>query len=70
MPGHPLTRSEIAELAERLQALLVMIEGEDMSASTAMTYRLQGAVSALEAVVGRSHSLLDPLDRLDHRAGP
>jgi hypothetical protein len=52
--ARPLNRREIAELADRLRALIAMIEADQMSATTAMTYRIQGAATALDAVVGKS----------------
>jgi hypothetical protein len=36
-----------------------MIDAGEMTASTAMTYRMQGAVVALEAVMGSDSSLQD-----------
>jgi hypothetical protein len=59
MPAHALTRSEIAELADRLRGLIAMVDNGEMSATTAMTYRLQGAVVALDAVLGRESTILD-----------
>ena len=52
MAAHPLTRCEISELADRLHGLLDMIAVDEMTATTGMTYRLQGAVVALDAVLG------------------
>jgi hypothetical protein len=52
VPDRPLTRAEVAELADRLRGLIDMIEAGEMSATTAMTYRLKGAVVALDAVLG------------------
>jgi len=62
MPARPLTRGEIAELADRLWVLINMIDAGEMSATTAMTYRIQGAVVALEAVLGHDPSLFDSFD--------
>jgi len=45
----PLTRAELADLAERLRELLVQVEEGTLAASTAMRYRLEGAVAALDA---------------------
>lgn len=53
VPDRPLNRREIADLADRLRGLIAMIETDEMSASTGMTYRIQGAVAALDAVLGR-----------------
>jgi hypothetical protein len=38
-----------------------MIAVGEMTASTGMTYRLQGAVVALDAALGRDSSLLGPM---------
>ncbi|MGD0985401.1 MAG: hypothetical protein ABSA65_16555 [Acidimicrobiales bacterium] len=40
MPARPLTRGEIAELADRLWGLINMIDAGEMSATTAVTYRI------------------------------
>jgi hypothetical protein len=61
MAAHPLTRGEITELAGRLHGLLEMIAVDELTATTGMTYRLQGAVVALDAVLGRDSSLLGPM---------
>jgi hypothetical protein len=42
------------DLATSLQALLDVIRRDEMTASTATTYRLQGAVTALESVLDES----------------
>lgn len=52
MARKPLTRSEVTDLIRSLQALLDAISNDELTASTATTYRLEGAVTALEAVVG------------------
>jgi hypothetical protein len=52
MAPKALTRSEMADLARSLQALLDAIGNDELTASTATTYRLEGAVTALEAVLG------------------
>jgi hypothetical protein len=54
----PLTRQEVSDLAGSLQALLDAIERDEMTAATAMTYRLEGAVAALEAVLGDDASAI------------
>jgi hypothetical protein len=59
MSDRALTRREIGELADRLRGLLDMVETGEMSASKAMTYRMQGAVAELDAVLGHHSSLLD-----------
>jgi len=51
MATRPLTRQQMAELARSLDALLDAIRREELSATTAMTYRLEGAVTALGAVL-------------------
>jgi len=62
MAARPLTRTEITELADRLRGLIAMVDNGDMSASTAMSYRMQGAVVALDAVLGRNSSQLSSLE--------
>jgi len=61
MPARPLTRGEIAELADRLRVLLEMVDNGEMSASTAMSYRMQGAVTALNAPAGEPMSLFEDI---------
>ena len=56
MAARPLTRGEVTELAGRLHGLLDMIAVDELTATTGMTYRLQGAVVALDAVLGRDSS--------------
>jgi hypothetical protein len=63
VPSRPLTRSEVVKLADRLRALLAMVDKNDLSATTGMTYRIQGAVTALDAVLGTDASLLDDFER-------
>jgi hypothetical protein len=62
VPDRALNRREIADLADRLRGLLDMIEADEMSATTGMMYRVQGAVVAIDAVLGRDASLLDSLN--------
>jgi hypothetical protein len=62
VPPRQLTRAEVAELAGRLHCLLAMIDTGRVTASSGMRYRLQGAVVALEAVLGRSSPLLEAFD--------
>lgn len=52
MAPKALTRSEVADLARSLQALLDVIERDEMSASTATAYRLEGAVTVSQTVLG------------------
>jgi hypothetical protein len=47
MAPKALTRSEMADLARSLQTLLGAIHNDELSASTATTYRLEGALTAL-----------------------
>ncbi len=61
MAEHPLTRGEIAELADRLRGLIAMVDNGEMTASTAMRYRLEGAVVALEVAVGRNPATSDDI---------
>jgi hypothetical protein len=49
-----LTRGEITELADLLRGLIAMVDTGEMTATTAMRYRLEGAVATLDAVLGRS----------------
>jgi hypothetical protein len=49
MAPKPLTRREMADLARSLQTLLDSIRQDGMTASTATVYRLEGAMTALEA---------------------
>jgi hypothetical protein len=51
MAPKALTRREMADLARSLQALLDAIGNHELSASTATTYRLEGAVTALDTVL-------------------
>lgn len=49
-----LTRSEMADLARSLHALLDAVHHDELTASTATTYRLEGAVTALDTVLAGS----------------
>ena len=62
MRARPLTRTEMTELAVRLRDLLGIVDAGELTATTGMTYRLQGAVAALDAALGRDSSLLGSLD--------
>jgi hypothetical protein len=46
----------MADLARSLQALLDAIERDEMTVSTATTYRLEGAVSALKSLLGTPYA--------------
>jgi hypothetical protein len=59
MAAHALTRGEVGELADRLRGLISMTEAGEMTATTPMTYRIEGAVAALEALLGHDSSLMD-----------
>ncbi|MGA8680469.1 MAG: hypothetical protein ABSB54_17625 [Acidimicrobiales bacterium] len=52
MAQKALTHGEMADLARSLQALLYAIQRDEMTASTATVYRLEGAVTALDTVLG------------------
>jgi hypothetical protein len=54
----PLTRAEVASLADTIGRFLVAIRGNELDASLAMTYRLEGALVALEAVLGEAGEAL------------
>ena len=49
-----LTRQQMADLARSLAAALDAIRNDELSASTTVTYRLEGAVTALETVLDRT----------------
>lgn len=57
-----LSRSDIASLAESLAKLLAFVRSGEMDASVAMTYRIEGAVVALQAVLGADREAI--LERL------
>ena len=57
----PLNREEAAKLAEQMAAMLALINSGELETSTATKYRLEGALTTLEAVLGRPQSLLDDL---------
>jgi hypothetical protein len=59
--GRPLTRAEVADLADRLRALLGQIDAGNLDATRAMRYRLEGAIAALDAALGRPSTLLGDL---------
>lgn len=48
----PLTRSQTAALANDLQVLLDRLKDHDLEASTGMLLRIEGAVKALQIVLG------------------
>jgi hypothetical protein len=53
-----LTPEQTAHLADQLEALLACLDADEMSASAATRYRIEGAVAALQAVSGRLGSSL------------
>lgn len=57
-----LTRSEIVGLSEGLRTLLASVEGGDLDASAALRHRIEGAITALDAVLGSRSSLDFVLD--------
>lgn len=59
----PLTRAQTTAMADHLRSTLAAIDAGELTASTAMRYRLEGAVSALDAVLGRPSTLLEGLDQ-------
>ena len=63
-----LSISETRRLAEDVAALLDRIRTGDLVASTAMTYRLEGALTAVEAVLGNRSSLIADLAEHDSSA--
>lgn len=62
----PLTRSQTAALAKDFQALLDQVKQGDFEASTGMMLRIEGAVKALQIVLGEAevHELDITKDRL------
>jgi hypothetical protein len=57
MSPRPLARAEVAELADRLRGLLDMVNEDKLSATTAMTYGIEGAVTTLDRVLGSESAL-------------
>ena len=55
--GKPLSRVEVAALADDLRKMLASIEAGDLDATTAMRHRIEGALAALEVVLGHSAGL-------------
>lgn len=49
---------QIAATTDTLRRVLELIQTGDLTASIATTHRIEGAVAALEAVIGDSSSLL------------
>jgi hypothetical protein len=59
-----LSNQETRKLADDLAGLLDRIQAGELDASIAMTYRVEGALTALQAVLGERHSVLADFDRL------
>lgn len=59
----PLTRAQVEELARSIQLLLDRIHADELAASTATTYRMEGAVVALRAALGEQSGVLEDLLR-------
>jgi hypothetical protein len=57
----PLRNAQIEELAESLRQTLAGCEAGDLVVSTSMVHRIEGAVAALESVLGQRSSLLSDL---------
>jgi len=53
----PLTRAEMLTLRSQLEAVLGAIDQGDLKASPATRYRLEGAITGLDAALGRPSSL-------------
>jgi hypothetical protein len=50
----PLTRAEVAALSEDLRQMLDRVQGGDLDATTAMRYRIEGALAVIEVIQGHS----------------
>ena len=60
-----LTRSETAALADSLRRTLGLIYANELSAKPRTTHRLEGALIALEAVLGARSNPLEELSKDD-----
>lgn len=56
-----LNQAGIEALAASLHSMLDRIRADELTASTATRYRLEGALTALEVVLGTRASLIDAL---------
>jgi hypothetical protein len=56
-----MDRTDLEVLAQNLRRLLLAIETGEMSATAATRHRLEGALAALEAVLGDPSTLLERL---------
>jgi hypothetical protein len=52
--SRPLSRAEVAALTDDLREMLATIEAGNLDATTAMRYRIEGALAVLEVVQGRA----------------
>ncbi len=57
----PLRNPQIEELAESLRVTLAACEAGDLVASVSLIHRLEGAIAALESVLGQRSTLLNDL---------
>jgi hypothetical protein len=53
----PLSRVEVAALADDFREMLAAIEDGEVDASAATRYRIEGALAVLEVALGRSARL-------------
>lgn len=56
-----LTRTQVEQLAESTRALLEQIRTGDLAARPEMVHRLEGALVALQVVIGASRDLIADL---------
>ena len=49
-----LTTANVDALADDLRGLLAKIDADDLAATSATRYRIEGAIAALDVVAGRS----------------
>ena len=52
--ARPLTRLETTRLVRELQSLLNLIEIGELDASSGMVHRIEGAIKALQVVLGEA----------------
>lgn len=61
----PLSRHDVRKLTEGFHLVLQLVRAGELTASAATTYRLEGAVVALGAVLGEAGDLVEaPFDHL------
>jgi len=63
MTERPLSRAELRRLADQLSELLAKVVSGELDATAATRYRLEGALVALAAALGRPSGLLDLTSR-------